>query len=428
MSRPPKLAMPDLIKVNMLHHQAELVHINFRTMRQKLETELTGLKSQIAAGANVETAMQRITKLIALVRAAKVHHQQLVHDLKLRAKYWMQYECISSCDITSDSQKLAAAPPSPFELAIDLPVIVPVANYLCERGCYPLAVQQLLKMRPEITSLVDLESTASENELIEYYKRMDYEPILKWCRVHRSILRKTNSKLELNMQLKEYRRLIAMGNVGEALSFGRRAFSKMNSVDCAAVMEVTSLFYKKISQPGLAMRSSRKSTMVNDPRPHAHISLKEIQRFVNYSRNHEYYLYEEGNSSAISEIQQAVRQVHRRPRQSPLISQVLLSAAVLKTRNCQPGNHNELEALFDGYSKNKCPLCRSIKMEPLYNKVPFAIHTRSKVDSELVMLPPGEVWTTKAFKRQQRHASPSLKFGGVGHVIKAEDIKPVYAL
>lgn len=410
--------MPALVDVNLLHHQIELVHINFRSMRQQLETELASLKSQVAQGVHVETAVQHISKLIAVVHAAKIRHKQLIYDLKRRAKYWMQYECIHSF---YDHQQLEETLPSPHESEIDLPIIIPIANYLHERGCYPLAAQRLLKMRPEIIGLVDLESTKCEKELIEYYKRGEYEPILKWCRAHRSILRKTHLKLELSMQLKEYRRLIALGEVGLAISFGKKAFSKMNPVDYAAVIEVTSLFYKEIPQPSSLVLTHKKAIIGDDARPLAHDSLRDIQRFEKYSRNGELYANESGGDSTILEIQQAVRQVHRRPRQSPLVSQVLLGAAVLKTKTCQPGNHCELEALFDGYTKNKCPLCRSIKMKPLYEGVPFAIHTRSRVDSELIMLPSAEVWTLKAFKRQQSLARTSPN-------IKPQVIRTVYAL
>lgn len=78
-----------------------------------------------------------------------------------------------------------------------------------------------------------------------------------------------------------------------------------------------------------------------------------------------------------------------------------------------------------------CPIC-STELNDLARNVPYAHHTTSHVESDLVLLPNGCVYGLQRLEEYSRKAGVEkgwvrdLRGGGGGELYKVEDLKKVY--
>lgn len=101
--------------------------------------------------------------------------------------------------------------------------------------------------------------------------------------------------------------------------------------------------------------------------------------------------------------------------------------SALKTPACHSANGGGAGG-SPGTSSSVCPIC-STELNALAQNVPYAHHNQSHVDSDLMMLPSGRVYSQRRLAEHARKAGLAegqVKDLRTGEVVSADELRKIY--
>lgn len=240
-----------------------------------------------------------------------------------------------------------------------------------------------------ITDLVDIEVLLECSKIEKSLRRRETANCLAWCQENKTHLKKIRSTLDFEIRLQQYIELARQRKQNEAIQYLRKYMVK--NVDT----------HLDIIQKASALLAFEPNTEVE-----TYQSLYSPKRWDNLA----------------DMFVNAYFELHGILKQSPLIDSLATGISSLKTYSC--GRHNKQD-LSRGYM---CPVC-SEELYDLSEPLPFALHVRSHLDSDPVVLPNGRIcgleklkeYSRKAGIQEDKIADPISR-----EIFNTEELKPVF--
>ncbi|KAM3511066.1 hypothetical protein MY11210_005293 [Beauveria gryllotalpidicola] len=279
-----------------------------------------------------------------------------------------------------------------------------LADYLLRHG-YSESAEQLAKERG-IEALVDVDTFKAMSRIREALLGGSIAEALAWCTENKKELRKMESKLEFLLRFQQYIELIRSQSQPKLLEAIAHAKKHLIPYWHAYPVEVKQAGGLLAFPPSRARGSSLRGG--------AYAHLYSPQRWAQ-----------------LADVFTAAHNTLLGLPSAPLLHLALSSGlSALKTPAC----HASLSA--DGkpppppstIGHGVCPIC-SVELNDLARNVPYAHHTKSHVEHDLVLLPNGRVYGKERLDDQSRKAGlpPALVRDVLtGEVYAADALKRVY--
>ncbi|OAA76242.1 CTLH, LisH motif protein [Akanthomyces lecanii RCEF 1005] len=404
-----------LLDQPLLRLPNELLRKNFRSAHFTIEKDTTALKTLLkdaatgaASGrATQQDALRNLDAMLARMRGvrrkltAHAHEEERLHtQAAARIIHLDQLYAMHS----AEDVKYEAWSRRRLDRLL--------ADYLLRHG-YNESAEQLARERG-MEALVDVETFKSMSRIREALLGGSITEALAWCTENKKELRKMESKLEFLLRFQQYIELIrtqSQPKLLEAIAHAKKHLIPYWHTYPTEVKQAGGLL---AFPPGRA-RGGSSGAYAHLYAPQRWTELADV-----FTTAHNSLL---GLPSA------------------PLLHLALSSGlSALKTPACHHSSSSPITAA--GRKKTKqpppprpstighgvCPIC-SIELNDLARNVPYAHHTKSHVEHDLVLLPNGRVYGRQRLEDQSKKAGlpPALVKDIVTHeVYAAESLKRVY--
>ncbi|CZR54585.1 related to macrophage erythroblast attacher [Phialocephala subalpina] len=275
-----------------------------------------------------------------------------------------------------------------------------LVDYLLRNG-YKESAGALAKEKG-IEDLVDVETFVQMSRIRESLQNGRVTEALAWCNDNKKELRKMDSNLEFMLRFQQYIELVRTQDQSKLLESIAHAKKYL--------LPYRETYPKEVQQAcGL---------LAFPPGTHAHV----------YSD-----LYSPSRWTTLSTHFMATHNSLLSLPSVPLLH-IALSAGLsaLKTPSCH-SSHSATSispTSSSSLTTSVCPIC-STELNDLARNVPYAHHTKSHVESDLVLLPNGCVYGLQRLEEYSRKAGLESGWvkdlrGGEGGAVKVEGLKKVY--
>lgn len=275
-----------------------------------------------------------------------------------------------------------------------------LVDYLLRNG-YNESAQALAKEKG-IEDLVDVETFVQMSRIRESLQKGEVKEALAWCAENKKDLRRMESNLEFMLRFQQYIELVRTQDQNKLLESIAHAKKFLIPFRDSYPKEVQQACGLLAFPPGTGAEA--------------------------YSE-----LYSQSRWGTLSTL---FMQTHNNLLSLPSVPllHIALSAGLsaLKTPSCH-SSHNTVSTSISPTSSSSlttsvCPIC-STELNDLARNVPYAHHTKSHVESDLVLLPNGCVYGLQRLEEYSRKAGldPGLvKDLRNGEVFEVERVKKVY--
>ncbi|CAG8970712.1 hypothetical protein HYALB_00001493 [Hymenoscyphus albidus] len=273
-----------------------------------------------------------------------------------------------------------------------------LVDYLLRHG-YKESASALSKEKG-IEDLVDVETFVQMSKIRESLRNQRVNEALAWCAENKKELRKMESKLEFMLRFQQYIELVRtqeQSKLLESIAHAKKYLLPFKDLYPKEVQQACGLL---AFPPGT--RAEAYSEIYS---PHRWTILANL-----FMQTHNTLL-------ALPPV--------------PLLH-IALSAGLsaLKTPSCHSSHLSSSISPTSSscITTSVCPIC-STELNDLARNVPYANHTKSHVESDLVMLPNRRVYATQRLEEYSRKAGLAdgmIKDLRTGEVFKMENTKKVY--
>ncbi|KAK1756028.1 CTLH/CRA C-terminal to lish motif domain-containing protein [Echria macrotheca] len=237
-----------------------------------------------------------------------------------------------------------------------------MVDYLLRHG-YNASATALAEDRG-IQELVDIDTFVAMSNIRNSLLNGSFTEALAWCTDNKKALREMKSKLEFMLRCQQFIEMMrtdSPARMNEAIAHAKRFIIPFNDTYQSEVSQVAALLAYRpdtTMEPYASWYSPKRWALLADIFTEAHNQLLGLPTF-------------------------------------PLLHIALSSGlSALKTPACH-STHGPSSSQpfpnFTGISANLCPIC-STELNELARGIPYAQHSRSYVDSDLLMLPNGRVY------------------------------------
>ncbi|CCE27000.1 related to macrophage erythroblast attacher [Claviceps purpurea 20.1] len=271
-----------------------------------------------------------------------------------------------------------------------------VADYLLRHGFNRTASQMADEKR--MRDLVDVETFINMSRIRESLLGGSITEALAWCTDNKKELRKMESKLEFMLRIQQYIELIrtqSKEKLVEAIAHAKKYLVPYWPTFPSEVQQVCGLL---AFPPGEA----------------ASVAYRDLYKPSRWEELADLFTSAHNNLLALPAV--------------PLLHVALSSGlSALKTPAC----HSTASRYDEGTSTlghGVCPIC-STELNALAKNVPYAHHTKSHVEHDLVLLPNGRAYGSQGLQEQAKKAAlpPKLvKDPRTGEVFSTEGLTKVY--
>ncbi|PFH55926.1 hypothetical protein XA68_17378 [Ophiocordyceps unilateralis] len=409
---PPARSMADLehaaLKQNehllldqpLLRLPNELLRKNFRSAHFTIEKDTSSLKTllkesataAVSGRASQQDVLKNMDAIISRMRGVK---RKLTTYAEQESRLHMQMAArISHLD---ELYSINTVEDVKYEAWSRRRLDRLLADYLLRRGFIQSATD--LATERGIQDLVDVETFVNMSRIREALLHGSVNDALVWCTENKKELRKMEqgqSKLEFMLRYQQYIELIrtqSQPKLMEAI-----AHAKKHLIPYANV-------YGKEVQQACGLLAYPPNSQVSS----AYADLYKPSRWVELAD-----LFTKAHNSLLS-----IPTV-------PLLHVALSSGlSALKTPACHSSNKGEGTSIL---GHGVCPIC-STELNALSRYLPYAHHTKSHVEYDLMLLPNGRVCGTQRLKEQAKKAGLSadlVKDPRTGETYPLKDLKKVY--
>lgn len=249
-----------------------------------------------------------------------------------------------------------------------------LVDYLLRNGYKESATA--LAREKGIEDLVDVDTFVQMSRIRESLQNGVVTEALAWCQENKKELRKMESNLEFMLRFQQYIELVrTQDHPKESIAHARRH-----------------LLPYKDSYPKEVQQAAGLLAFAPGTRAEAYSELYSQNRWASLSN-----LFMQTHNSLLS--LPSVPLLH-----------IALSAGLsaLKTPSCHSSHHHVATSSISPTSASSlttsiCPIC-SVELNDLARNVPYAHHTKSHVESDLVLLPNGNIYGLERLEEYSRKA------------------------
>lgn len=202
-----------------------------------------------------------------------------------------------------------------------------------------------------IKDLVDINVLLECNKIEKSLRNKQTSECLAWCQENKSHLKKVRSTLDFKIRLQHYIELARQRRQNEAIQYYRKYMIKNVETHLDIIQQASALL-----------------AFAPDTDVYPYKTLYSPKRWDDLAEM----------------FVKAYFELHGLPKQSSLVESLATGISSLKTYSC--GKHNK--DLSRGYM---CPVC-SEELYELSEPLPFALHVKSHLDSDPVVLPNGRIY------------------------------------
>ncbi|OAA38598.1 negative regulation of gluconeogenesis [Metarhizium rileyi] len=388
-----------LLDQPLLRLPHELLRKNFRSAHFIIEKDTSTLKTLLKASATAavsgrasqQDVLRSMNAMINRMRGvkrklttyaeeeARLHHQMAARITHLDDLYSMR---------SVDDVKYEAWSRRRLDRLL--------ADYLLRHGFNQSAAE--LAEEKGMGDLVDIETFVNMSRIRDALLNGSVTEALAWCTDNKKELRKMESKLEFMLRLQQYIELIRTQSepkLLEAIAHARKY-----------LIPYWKTYSKEVSQAcGL---------LAFPPEGHSLFAYSDFYNLSRWSELADLFTTAHNNLLALPSV--------------PLLHVALSSGlSALKTPACHSLASHQGE-VTSTLGHGVCPIC-STELNELAKNVPYAHHTKSHVEHDLMLLPNGRVYGSQRLQDQAKKAGlppTSVKDIQTGEVYSVERLKKVY--
>ncbi|KAK9442591.1 negative regulation of gluconeogenesis, partial [Metarhizium majus ARSEF 297] len=388
-----------LLDQPLLRLPHELLRKNFRSAHFTIEKDTSTLKTllkdsataAVSGRASQQDVLRNIDTMITRMRGvkrklttyadeeARLHHQTAARITHLDELYSIR---------SVDDVKYEAWSRRRLDRLL--------ADYLLRHGFNQSASE--LAEEKDMQDLVDVDTFVNMSRIREALLGGSVTEALAWCTDNKKELRKMESKLEFMLRLQQYVELIRTQSepkLVEAITHAKKY-----------LIPYWKTYPKEVSQAcGL---------LAFPPGGHSSSAYSNFYKPSRWSELADLFTKAHNNLLALPSV--------------PLLHVALSSGlSALKTPACHSSASHQGEGTST-LGHGVCPIC-STELNELARNVPYAHHTKSHVEHDLMLLPNGRVYGSQRLQDQAKKAGlpPTLvKDIQTGEVFAAEGLKKVY--
>ncbi|OAA58764.1 CTLH, LisH motif protein [Cordyceps fumosorosea ARSEF 2679] len=427
-----------LLDQPLLRLPNELLRKNFRSAHFTIEKDTTALRALLrdaatsaASGRGAAPQADALRALDAMLgRMRGVRRKLAAHAREEERLHAQTAARIRHLDQLYDIPGVAGVTEDPrYEAWSRRRLDRLLADYLLRRG-YGATAEQLARER-DIEPLVDIETFRSMSKIREALLGGSIVEALAWCTENKKELRKMESKLEFLLRFQQYIELIraqSQPKLIEAIAHAKKHLIPYWNTYPAEVKQAGGLL--AFPPPSAPSSSSRHA------HTHAHHRGASVSAYAD--------LYSPARWAQLADVFTDAHNTLLGLPSAPLLHLALSSGlSALKTPAC---HHRQTTTTADrsgGKGKHSrhaapppatmghggvCPIC-SVELNDLARNVPYAHHTKSHVEHDLVLLPNGRVYGRQRLLEHSKKAGlPPQLFKDLltGDVYPVESLKKVY--
>ncbi|KAF3769644.1 hypothetical protein M406DRAFT_284066 [Cryphonectria parasitica EP155] len=379
----------------------ELLHTNFRAARFTVEKEGSSIKKTLKDSANtalkggttpgdvlknLDTMIARMRGIKRKLSACADEEARLYRQVDARAKHLSELHDIRVFEDVKYEQW--------SRVRLDRLLV----DYLMRQGYEESA--KALAEKKGVGDLVDIQTFQQVNRIRQSLLDHSVKEALDWCTENKKELRKMDSNLEFQLRFQQYIELVRTQNeekLLEAIAFARKYLFPFEKT-----------FPDEYAQAGVLLACPPDAIDIEHKSMYSHARWDQLAEiFVN---THNTLL---GLPSF------------------PVLHIALQSGlSALKTPACHsPNTTNGMPAARStGLTSSVCPIC-SRELNELARSVPYAHHSQSHVEHDLLMLPSGRVYARARLEEYARKAGVpegKVKDLWTGDVVAEDDLKKIY--
>ncbi|KAI3399070.1 hypothetical protein diail_7870 [Diaporthe ilicicola] len=390
-----------LLDQPLLRLPHELLHKNFRAAHFVIEKQGSFIKKELKDSANAtlkgsaspDDVLQNLDTMIARMRGVKrklencdQEESRLYRQVGARVKH------------LSDLQHMHAFEDVKYEHWSRKRLDRLLVDYLMRQG-YGQSARALAKDKG-VVDLVDIDTFEQMNRIRQSLLNKNVKDALDWCTENKKELRKMDSNLEFQLRFQQYIELVRTQDkekLLEAIAFARKflyPFRESFPSECGQAAILLAFPPDAADDEHREMYDSSRWNKLAEIFTETHNALLGLPSF-------------------------------------PLLHIALQSGlSALKTPACHsaqasssstPSHHTSL-------TSSVCPIC-STELNELARNVPYAHHTQSHVEPDLMLLPNGRVYGQAKLEEYSRKAglpSGRVKDLRTGDVYAADKLKKVF--
>ncbi|ESZ90781.1 negative regulation of gluconeogenesis [Sclerotinia borealis F-4128] len=383
----------------LLRLPLELLRKNFKVAQFNVEKESTSVKATLRetadaslnANASPDDVLKNVDAMLARMRGLKRKLQACAEeDTRLQQQSYHRIQHLSSLyEMKSlDDVKYEAWSRTRLDRLL--------VDYLLRNG-YKKSATALAREK-NINQLVDVETFVQMSKIRDSLCKGKVADALSWCLENKKELRKMECNLEFMLRFQQYIELVRTQDqvkLVESITHAKKYLLPSRETYPKEVQQACGLL---AFPPGIQASS--------------YSELYSSTRWTELAK-----LFTETHNSLLG--LPSVPLLH-----------IALSAGLsaLKTPTCHSSHASSISPTSSSTTTSVCPIC-SIELNDLARNVPYAQHTKSHVESDLVVFPNGCVYGLQRLEEHSRKAGLSddkLKDLRTGDVVDREKLKKVY--
>ncbi|EPY51077.1 ubiquitin ligase complex subunit [Schizosaccharomyces cryophilus OY26] len=348
----------------------EQLRLNFKQVLRQLEHESHVMTSTLTAllqeSIPIENKVKQIDGLVLRTRNLKQKMTQLKESEKIhiqRTRLRLQFINTLSRIEDLDSPEFLDWSRTRLNRLI--------ADYMLANGYHDSAIK--LCKNSDLFEMVDIDVYKRYQKILDSILRHELKEVLAWCAEHRSILKKINSTLELEIRIQRFVELIKSNKKVQAINFAKTYFGNWTKVHAVRLQQVAAL---------LAIPYTTKASRYNE------------------------YLSDNRWDFLASLFSKTFTQVHSLSSVSILHIAIAAGLSSLKTPSCCSYEAAHTSHSFQSSTIRQCPVCTP-NLSVLAQSLPYAHVTQSVIvdsltgarldsDNRPVAFPNGHVYGIKS--------------------------------
>ncbi|KAF5651698.1 macrophage erythroblast attacher [Fusarium tjaetaba] len=401
-----------LLDQPLLRLPSELLRKNFRTAHFTIEKDTTAIKTllkdsataAVSGRASQQDVLRNLDAMVSRMRGLKRKLQaSAAEEGRLHAQTAAR---ISHLD---ELYKMDTVEDVKYEQWSRKRLDRLLADYLLRHG-YNDTAKELAEQRG-ISDLVDIDTFVAASRIRDSLLNQSVAEALAWCNDNKKELRKMESKLEFMLRFQQYIELVrsqSSAKLTEAIAHAKKHLIPYRATFPREVQQVCGLL---AFPPGGASAAAPYGDLY---KPSRWADLADL-----FTTTHNQLL-------ALPAV--------------PLLHVALSSGlSALKTPACHTDpmhssdspsvqSTSDIAAAASSLGHGVCPIC-STELNELARNVPYAHHTQSHVEHDLMLLPNGSVYGRDRLEIQARKnnlPSDQVKDLRTGDIFPAESLKKVY--
>ncbi|KAF5535645.1 macrophage erythroblast attacher [Fusarium napiforme] len=401
-----------LLDQPLLRLPSELLRKNFRTAHFTIEKDTTAIKTllkdsataAVSGRASQQDVLRNLDAMVSRMRGLKRKLQaSAAEEGRLHAQTAAR---ISHLD---ELYKMDTVEDVKYEQWSRKRLDRLLADYLLRHG-YNDTAKELAEQRG-ISDLVDIDTFVAASRIRDSLLNQSVAEALAWCNDNKKELRKMESKLEFMLRFQQYIELVrsqSSAKLTEAIAHAKKHLIPYRATFPREVQQVCGLL---AFPPGGASAAAPYGDLY---KPSRWADLADL-----FTTTHNQLL-------ALPAV--------------PLLHVALSSGlSALKTPACHTDpmhssdspsaqSTSDIAAAASSLGHGVCPIC-STELNELARNVPYAHHTQSHVEHDLMLLPNGSVYGRDRLEIQARKNNlpyDQVKDLRTGDIFPAESLKKVY--